>query len=215
MKKLLLLAVVCITGLGQANGQGAGSKGQRAAFAIQGVNLITDREVEIVSDRKPADAKEVYDNFIVTVDGQRAGYTYLSYFDFGPYASAPVINIRLEKPLDTGTLRGRTGTARTPGENTQETLGPVAAAKVKVSAGTQSATARWAPFYDYMNIGSKSKLTATGTTACHTAAGNDVHQGVAYSNEHVIDYAAGGIHRMTGRAELITRTQSTTAWPSW
>ena len=174
-------------------------------FTVSGVNLITDREIEIISSTEPANAKEVYDNFVVTIDGQKVEYTYLSYFKFGPYSKAPVINIRLKKPLDTGTLRGKTGNARTPGENTQANLGPAAASKVKVGAGNRLVTAKWAPFYDYMNIGSKSKLTATGVAGCGTLAENDELKGVAYSNEHVIDYAAGGLHRMTGRAELITQ----------
>ncbi|WP_277464643.1 hypothetical protein [Parabacteroides sp. PF5-6] len=174
-------------------------------FSLSVVHLITDQEIEIVSARKPANAQEVYKSFTVTVDGNKVDYTYLSYFDFGPYATRPVINIRLAEPLNVGTLRGKTGNARTPGEDTQAVLGPQAAASVKISLRKQTVTAQWVPFYDYMNIGSKSKLTATGTKACATAAENDKYLGVAYSNEHVIDYAAGGIHRMTGRAELITQ----------
>jgi len=175
------------------------------ALTIQDVNLITAQEIEIVFPTKPANAQQVYETFTVTVNGEKADYTYLSYFDFGSYADAPVINIRLAKPLDVGTLKGKTGNARTPGENTQAVKGPAAAASVKVTAKEQTVTAQWKPFYEYTNIGSKSKLTATGTRFCNTLAENDEHLGVAYSHEHVIDYAAGGIHRMTGRAELITQ----------
>ena len=174
-------------------------------FTINAVNLITAQEVEIVCLTKPADAREVYEHFVVTVGGRQVEYIYLSYFDFGNYAHAPVINIRLKEPLNVGALRGKTGIARTPGEDTQAILGPQAAATLKVRTGNQVVTAQWKPFYDYMNIGSKSKLTATGTALCGTLAANDEHLGITYSNEHVIDYAAGGIHRMTGRAELITQ----------
>ncbi len=175
------------------------------SLAIGAVRLITDREIEIVSAVKPVDAGEVYARFTVTVDGKKVDYTYLSYFDFGKYKDAPVINIRLSKALNTGSLRGKTGVARTPGENTQAVLGPQATARVQVRTGGQVVTATWTPFYDYMNIGSKSKIAATGTASCGTLAVNDVHKNTAYSNEHVIDYAAGCIHRMTGRAELITQ----------
>ncbi|MDR0794876.1 MAG: hypothetical protein LBE79_02300, partial [Tannerella sp.] len=178
---------------------------QQKSFPITSVRLITGQEVEIACTTKPAGAQEVYDNFFITVDGERVEYTYLSYFDTGKYAHAPVINIRLAKPLNTGSLRGKTGNARTPGENTQAELGPKVAATLKVGTDGTFVTAVWAPFYDYLNIGSKSKLTATGTVSCGTLPENDTHSGVAYNNEHVIDYAAGGIHRMTGRAELITQ----------
>ena len=195
MKNIFFVILICIVGTGHIQGK----------FAVSGVNLITEQEIEIVCTTEPASAKEVYDNIIVTVGGDKVEYTYLSYFRFGPYANAPVINIRLKEPLNTGTLRGKTGNARTPGENTQEVLGPKAAAAIKVRVGNQTVTAKWAPFYDYMNIGSKSKLTATGTSLCGTLAENDELRGIAYSNEHVIDYAAGGLHRMAGRAELITQ----------
>ena len=174
-------------------------------LSMKSVNLITAQELEIVCPVKPLNAQQVYDQFEITVAGKPADYTYLSYFDFGPYADAPVINLRLKEPLATGTLRGKTGNARTPNENTQAVAGPVAAASVKVHLKDQSMAAQWKPFYDYTNIGSKSKLAVTGTAACNTRAEHDTHQGIAYSNEHVIDYAAGGIHRMTGRAELITQ----------
>ena len=196
MKKIILIIVVLITGSWQLLPN---------TFAINAVRLITDREVEIVCFAKPANAQEVYANFKVTVNGQLVTYTYLSYFDFGSYANAPVINIRLDEPLQVGTLRGKTGNARTPGEDTQATLGPAAAATLQVTVEKQSVTAAWVPFYDYSNIGSKSKISATGTATCGTLALNDEHLRVAYDNEHVIDYAAGGIHRMTGRAELITQ----------
>ena len=178
---------------------------QQKSFPISAVKLITGQEIEIYCHTKPANAQEVYDNFIVTAGGERVEFTYLSYFDSGKYAAAPVINIRLTKPLNVGTLRGKTGNARTPGENTHIELGPKVAATLQVGSDGQAVTAVWAPFYDYMNIGSKSKITATGTASCGTLSANDTHLGVAYSNEHVIDYAAGGIHRMTGRAELITQ----------
>ena len=196
MKKFFLVCVAILFGTGQIVGQG---------FPIGAVRLITAQEVEIECAVKPASATEVYSNFVVTVNGETAPYTYLSYFDFGKYKDAPVINIRLHQPLHVGTLRGKTGNARTPGEDTQVTLGPKAASSIKVSNRTQAVTAKWVPFYDYMNIGSKSKLTVTGTALCGTLAENDEHLGVAYSNEHVIDYAAGGLHRMTGRAEMITQ----------
>lgn len=174
-------------------------------FTIKAVNLITDRELEIVCATRPENARDVYAKLTIWVDGEKVEYTYLSYFDFGDYANAPVINVRLAKPLDVGTLKGKTGNARTPGEETHLTKGPAAAAKVKVTTKKQAVTARWTPFYDYKNIGSKSKLAVTGTNKCNTTAENDIYSGAAYSNEHVIDYAAGGIHRMTGRAELITQ----------
>ena len=178
---------------------------QGQAFNIQAVRLITAQEMELVCSTRPSNAQEIYDQVGIAVQGKNVKYSYLSYFDFGPYAKAPVINIRLDEPLNAGTLRGKTGNARTPGENTQAVIGPAVAATVQVTTGTQVVTAEWVPFYDYMNIGSKSKLSVTGTAACGTSAQNDSHLGVAYSNEHVIDYAAGGIHRMTGRAELITQ----------
>ncbi|MDH6341437.1 hypothetical protein M2480_000189 [Parabacteroides sp. PFB2-12] len=206
MKKLFLFSVAILFAFGMAHGRENSQLQQKAKkFSIQAVNLISDREVEIVCSTKPANSQEVYDAFTITVDGIKIAYSYLSYFDFGTYANAPVINIRLATPLETGTWKGKTGNARTPGENTQATLGPKAAARVKVASGKQTVTARWVPFYDYMNIGSKSKLTVTGSQACATTAANDKHLGTAYSHEHVIDYAAGGIHRMTGRAELITQ----------
>lgn len=206
MRKPFLLITALILCLCQLSGSESVNLQKNAkGITLSAVNLITDREIEIVCGSKPANAQEVYDHFVVTVNGEKVEYTYLSYFDFGPYAAKPVINIRLAKALNVGTLRGKTGNARTPGEDTQAVLGPQAAASIKVSAKKQTVTARWVPFYDYMNIGSKSKLTATGTKSCGTAAENDELLGVAYDNEHVIDYAAGGIHRMTGRAELITQ----------
>ena len=180
-------------------------QGQAKDFTIQGVRLITGQEIEIVCATQPTNAQEVYDRFVVTIHGERVEYTYLSFFDFGPYAKAPVINIRLKRELNVGLLRGKTGNARTPGEESQAILGPQAATSIMVATGTQAVTAQWAPFYDYTNIGSKSKIAATGTAACNTSAQNDEHSATPYSNEHVIDYAAGGIHRMSGRAELITQ----------
>ncbi|MDR2920132.1 MAG: hypothetical protein LBV72_12290 [Tannerella sp.] len=206
MKRLQLLTVALLASLCLFHGHANVSQQEVAkSFTIQAVNLITAQEIEIVCATRPANAQQVYDTFSISVDGKKAEYTYLSYFDFGHYADAPVINIRLAKPLDVGTLKGKTGNARTPGEDTQAVKGPAAAAGVKVATKKQAVTAVWAPFYDYMNIGSKSKLTATGTKYCNTEAENDGRLGVAYSHEHVIDYAAGGIHRMTGRAELITQ----------
>ena len=206
MKKILLVFAVFLTGFLQVTGNdNINYQEPTKEFSINAVNLITDREIEIVCDKRPADAQEVYDRFVVAVDGTQVEYTYLSYFNFGKYANAPVINIRLNNPLNVGTLRGKTGTTRTPGENTQTVLGPRAAATLQVRLGNQTVNAIWTPFYDYMNIGSKSKLTATGTASCGTLATNDEHLGIAYSNEHVVDYAAGGLHRMTGRAEMITQ----------
>ncbi len=206
MKKWLLLSVAFLVSVGVSHGR-KNTPPQRdtKGFTIQAVYLITAQEIEIVCGSKPANARQVYDSFTVTVDNKKVDYTYLSYFDFGSYASAPVINIRLAKPLDVGTLKGKTGNVRTPGEDTQAVKGPAAAYNVKVTAKKQTVTAQWKPFYAYMNIGSKSKLTVTGTSRCHTIAANDKHLGAAYSHEHVIDYVAGGIHRMTGRAELITQ----------
>ena len=206
MKRILLVIAVFMAGFLQVQGhEYLIYQESSKVYAIYAVNLITDREVEIVCPTKPEDDQEVYSHIIVSVDGEKVEYTYLSYFNFGRYAHAPVINIRLKDPLNVGTLRGKTGNARTPGENTQAVLGPQAAASLQVRTGNQSVTAKWEPFYDYMNIGSKSKLTATGTATCGTLAENDEHLGIAYTNEYVIDYAAGGIHRMTGRAELITQ----------
>ncbi|MDL2208273.1 hypothetical protein LJB97_01480, partial [Parabacteroides sp. OttesenSCG-928-O15] len=205
MKKLILFSVAFLITFGMAHGRENAQQQKTKGLTVQAVNLITDREIEIVCPTKPADSQQVYNTFTVTVDGKKAEYTYLSYFDFGRYAEAPVINIRLIDPLEVGTLKGKTGNARTPGENTQATLGPAAAARVQVTVKKQTVTAQWKPFYDYMNIGSKSKLTVTGTSLCNTAAANDKHLGAAYTHEHVIDYATGGIHRMTGRAELITQ----------
>jgi len=195
-KNLLLLSTVLLLCSLSLQGQ---------EYNIQAARLITAQEIEIVCSTRPANAQEMYHQVKVTVQGINVNYSYLSYFDFGHYAEAPVINIRLDKPLNVGTLRGKTGISRTPGENTQTVLGPAAAATVQVSSGTQVVATEWAPFYDYMNIGSKSKLSVTGTAACSTLAQNDEYLGVPYTNEHVIDYAAGGIHRMTGRAELITQ----------
>lgn len=206
MKRLLLRTVVLLTSLGFSHGYiNASQQKTTKGFTIQAVNLITSQEIEIVCDTRPSNAQQVYETFSATVDGKKVEYTYLSYFDFDHYAKAPVINIRLTEPLDVGTLKGKTGNARTPGENTQALKGPVAAASLKVETKKQTVTAQWKPFYDYMNIGSKSKLSVTGTNSCNTMAGNDEHLGRAYSHEHVIDYAAGGIHRMTGRGELITQ----------
>ena len=202
MNKAFLLIMGFILG---AVSMGGKDNIPQQVFTITAVKLITAQEIEIGCPTMPANAQEVYDHFTVTVNGEKVAYTYLSYFDFGSYAKEPVINIRLEKPLNVGTLSGKTGVARTPGENTQAVLGPIAAATIKVSADTQTVTAQWVPFYNYMNIGSKSKITATGTASCGTLAENDTHSGIAYSYDHVIDYAAGGIHRMTGRAELITQ----------
>lgn len=206
MRKLLLLTtafVVCLCHLrGEEN---LPLRQATKKIDITAVNLITEREIEIVTPFKPANAEEVYALFTVMVNGKKVDYTYLSYFDFGRYAARPVINIRLAEALNVGTLRGRTGTARTPGEDTQTLRGPQAAATLQVATKRQTVTAQWMPFYDYKNIGSKSKLTVSGTARCGTTAATDEHLGVAYTNEHVIDYAAGGIHRMTGRAELITQ----------
>lgn len=206
MKRLLLLSAILLISSGLFHGYAnVCQQGAAKGFIIQAVNLITDQEIEIVCATRPVSAGQVYDIFTIMVDGEKAEYTYLSYFDLGCYASAPVINIRLAKPLDVGTLKGKTGNARTPGEDTQQVKGPSAAAGVEVVTNEQTVTARWMPFYNYMNTGSKSKLTVTGTQHCSTQAGNDEYLGTFYSYEHVIDYAAGGIHRMTGRAELITQ----------
>ncbi|MDR2713752.1 MAG: dockerin type I domain-containing protein [Clostridiales bacterium] len=177
------------------------------------VRLITSQEVEIACPTKPANAQEVYDTFTVTFDGKEVGYTYLSYFDFGPYAAAPFINIRLDEPLNTGMLTSRTGTSTSPGSGTYTTLGPAAAAKLQVHypnpAMLPPVTATWASFYAYQNIGSKSKLIAVGTNTCGTLAANDINRvsgsNTAYTYQNVVDYASGGIHRMTGRAEYITQ----------
>lgn len=206
MKRLLLQAVTLLTATGISFGDANTYQQKRTNnFTIEAVNLITAQEIEIVCNTRPESAQQVYDLFTITVDGEEAAYTYLSYFDFGCYRDAPVINIRLAKPLDVGTLKGKTGNARTPGENTQAVKGPVTAATVKVATKKQAVIARWVPFYEYTNIGSKSKLAVTGTRYCNTEAESDERLGVGYSHEHVIDYAAGGIHRMTGRAELITQ----------
>lgn len=183
------------------------------ALTATAVRLITSQEVEIACPTKPANAQEVYDSFTVTVGGVEVGYTYLSYFDFGPYAAAPFINIRLNAPLNTGMLVSYTGTSTSPGSGTYTTLGPAAAATLKVQEKSQVAppaiTATWASFYAYQNIGSKSKLIAVGTSTCGTLAANDINRvsgtNTAYTNRNVVDYAAGGIHRMTGRAEYITQ----------
>ena len=206
MKKRIALALFFLLALCQLHATGKTIEQPRLkSLSMKAVNLITAQEVEIVCPIKPMNAQHVYDQMDVIVDGKKVEYTYLSYFDFDPYAAAPVINLRLKEPLDVGTLRGKTGNARTPNENTQATVGPKAAKSLQIRMKNQALIAEWKPFYDYTNIGSKSKLAATGTTACNTRAELDKQQGVAYSNEHVIDYAAGGIHRMTGRGELITQ----------
>ena len=205
MKKTINIKLVLLLGLLTLLVRNQINANEANEFNIIAVNLITDREIEIVCFSKPENAKEVYENFAVTVDGVEVEYTYLSYFNFGKYYQAPVINIRLANPLNVGTYRGKTGNARTPGENTQAEMGAIAAATLIVRTKNQEVTAKWKPFYDYKNIGSKSKISVTGTAESGTLAVNDEHLGVAYSNEHVIDYAAGGIHRMTGRAELITQ----------
>ena len=70
---------------------------QLLGYIITTVNLITAQEIEIVCPVKPTNAQDVYANFGVTVNGKPVKYTYLSYFDFGKYANAPVINIHTLK----------------------------------------------------------------------------------------------------------------------
>ena len=118
-------------------------QGETTKFQIIAVHLITGCEVEIVCADKPVDAQEVYNNFTVTVNGKTVDYSYLSFFDFGHYAKAPVINIRLDEPLNVGMLRGKTGNARTPGENTQAISGHAAAATLQVKTDHQAVTAQW------------------------------------------------------------------------
>ncbi|MGL5272882.1 MAG: hypothetical protein ACRC8J_05290, partial [Phocaeicola sp.] len=203
MKRLLLIAaMLCGLLLPQLL---ANTKRNTDSNRPQTVHLITEQELEIAYPTLPKNAKEVYKRIQILLDGKEVPFTYLSYFDFGVYAQNPIVNVRLHTPIEVGTYRGKTGVSQTPGSNTQVQLGPQAAARIQVKIGKEITTAQWVPFYDYKNIGSKSKIAVTGTKDCNTVAANDSHLNIAYSNEHVIDYAGGGIHRMTGRGELITQ----------
>lgn len=172
---------------------------------ITGVNLITDKEIEICFDA-PVKRQNTKLSFTVLVDGQEVDYDYLSYFDFGPYAAQPRVNVRLKEPLDVGTLSGRTGTAVTPLSGTSSTLGPIAADRISVIAtatGQKYADADWVPFYSYRQLGQKSKIHATGTAKCNTLAANSLTN-TAYNAEYVINYCGEGINKMVGRAETLT-----------
>jgi hypothetical protein len=117
--------------------------------AMGGVNLITDKEIEIVFDA-PVIARNAKASFDVLVGGKKVDFDFLSYFAFGDFAANPLVNIRLKQALQIRTA-----------PYTQYTLGAQAAASISVVAkGTgQTSGAAWKPFYAYYDALSTSSST--------------------------------------------------------
>ncbi|MCL1975273.1 MAG: hypothetical protein FWG61_03820, partial [Firmicutes bacterium] len=124
---------------------------------FSGVNLITDKEVEILFNA-PVTANNIKPTFDVLVNGVKVDYEFLSYFDFGPYAAAPLVNIRLKEPLTIKT-----------GPYTAYTLGAQAAASLSVvaRASGQTSTAAWKPFYTFYD-----QLASNGTSGQRSNRGS-------------------------------------------
>ena len=175
---------------------------------ITGVNLITDKEIEICFDA-PVKWQNAKLSFTVLLDGQEVDYDYLSYFDFGPYADQPRVNVRLKEPLDVGQLTARSarnGGLYTPFVGDAPTKGPIAAGRISVIATATGQTydsADWVPFYNLQHIASKAKIITFGNTANGTSAENSSNN-IAYDGTYVINYCGEGINKMVGRAEMLT-----------
>ncbi|MDR2712266.1 MAG: hypothetical protein LBB91_04025, partial [Clostridiales bacterium] len=129
-----------------------------AAFAddpvLGDVNLITDKEIEIVFSEPVESDAAAQAVFAVLVDGKPVEWEFLSYFNFGEYAANPVVNIRLKEALQIRLA-----------PYTQYTLGAGAAARITVSlksAPAEIKTAAWKPFYAYYDALSTSHAGVWG-----------------------------------------------------
>ncbi|MCL1874325.1 MAG: hypothetical protein FWF85_09465, partial [Clostridiales bacterium] len=187
---------------------------------LNNVYLINCDVLEIEYN-EPVTAAQAKALFTIKVDGVEVEWEFLSYFDFGQYATrGGVVNVRLTEPLDTGNPRGRirTSTANTFLQNTQLTLGPAAAAKITVTAGAATKTAAWKAFYTERSLGYMSRVYAYAAAE----AGNNGQQirdygtnydtgnvfsattEPKYTDEFIARQVAEGMHRFCGRSEFLT-----------
>jgi|GEM_PF-899798 len=192
-----------------------------AATPLANVLLITGSEIEIDYPKAvPNDfvAKAIFD---IKVDGQAVEWDYLSYFDFGSYATrGGVVNLRLKNALDVGEPRGRR--RETAAESylarTEHINGPIAAASLTVGAASSTTkTAVWKAFYTERSLGHMSRVYAYASAE----AGNngqrirdwaDSNNGNVfsatseplYTDEFIARQVAEGMHRFCGRSEFLT-----------
>ncbi|MCL1873255.1 MAG: S-layer homology domain-containing protein [Clostridiales bacterium] len=202
---------------------------ETAASPLGDVNLITDKEIEIIYCEPVESDEEAQEIFTVLVDGKEVEWEYLSYFDFGDYADDPVVNIRLKEALQ---IRSRSFI--------QNDMGDAAAARVTVELKDDPAevvTAEWKPFYTYYdalssggagstgqwgNRGSRGLMWVWGNEDSHCLPGPLAAGGIfddipmTNRNTYAGKTAAGvpnaiaqmtaGIDRTVGRSELLVQT---------
>ncbi len=113
------------------------------------VRLITGAELEIEFSKPVLNNEDAHATFKLFVEDKEVEWDYLSYFDFGDYAAKPVVNVRLKEALEIGQIRARCreSAANAEYDRTENVVGPAAAAKIKVKAGTVEKVPTWYSFY--------------------------------------------------------------------
>ncbi|MCL2163521.1 MAG: hypothetical protein FWH55_03805 [Oscillospiraceae bacterium] len=203
-----------------ANASPAGVLGQ--------VVLITGSELEIEYDEPILSDAEAKATFELYVDGVKLGnedWIYLSYFDFGPYATrGGVVNVRIVKRIDDistaenpGADIGQALDAGRPREqrrtnarfnDTQTTRGPLAAARVQVGlVGGSAKTASWKAFYEEVNQGYMSMFytwVAAGAGKDSTNSFSATNQ--QYNTQYLAQQMSEGTNSFSGRSEYLNVT---------
>ena len=201
MKKslLFLLSVALIFALSVSAASAAPVAGN-----LGEVLLITGSELEIEFDTPILNNTDAQASFTILVDGQPVEWEYLSYFDFGPYATrGGVVNARLKNELDAGRPREERRDSQRFA-NTQNSLGPAAAARITVTANSVSKTAAWKAFYEEVNQGHMHMMYSWVATGAGNGTSNSFSAtNQTYTTQYLARQMSEGTNSFIGRAEYL------------
>ncbi|MDO4732447.1 MAG: hypothetical protein Q4B50_02880 [Bacillota bacterium] len=178
IKAFRLLLLILSLGIFFAAVCGSALAAEPASGGITKVNLITGQELEILYSQPVKSAAQAEELFTVYVDGKEADFAFLSYFDQGEYAEAPVINIRLKTPLVSGA-------------HTYHTITDETAKRVEIQAKGQAVkvAADWVPYYTFtdqlVENGTKGERGNRGSRGLMWVWGNENSRCSDESTAHV------------------------------
>ena len=195
---------VVATGAGAASGSATSAPVGPVAEVppLREAVLITGDVLEIEYSKPVLTDEEAQAIFDIYVNGAPVEWEFLSYFDFGSYATrGGVVNIRLAEPVDAGRPREqRRDAARF--NNTQNTRGPAAAATIGVKAGGVTKTPTFRAFYEEVNQSHMSMMYSWAATG----AGNGTLDNFSattqtYTTNYVCKMMSEGTNSFIGRSE--------------
>jgi len=171
---------------------------------IGAVILITGSEIEIEYNAPVLSNAEAQGIFTVLVSGQPVEWEFLSYFNFGPYATrGGVVNVRLKEALDAGRPREERRDSQRFA-NTQNTRGPAAAARISVVAGGVTKTASWQAFYEEVNQGHMHMMYSWAAAGAGNATANSFSAtNQQYTTQYLARQMSEGTNSFIGRSEYL------------